>query len=132
MGIFVSLVMAVGSSFAAMNTMYAAVARRTREIGVLRVLGFSRLSIMTSFVIESVLLALLGGVLACLAALPLNGLSARIGNSVTFSTSLFQFRVTPSMMAVGLSFAAAMGLLGGLLPARAASRREALNALREL
>ena len=132
LGVFVAIVMAVGSSFAAMNTMYAAVARRTREIGVLRVLGFSGPSILTSFVIESMLLALLGGVLACLLTLPFNGLAGRMGNSVTFSSSLFQFRVTPEMIAAGLAFALIMGLLGGLLPARAASRKTVLNALRDL
>lgn len=132
LGVFVAIVMAVGSVFAAMNTMYAAVARRGREIGVLRVLGFSRASILLSFVIESLLLALVGGGLACLAVLPLNGLSNRIGNQMTFSQSLFEFRVTPEMLAGGLAFAAIMGVAGGLLPARMAARRDPLAALREL
>ena len=77
---FVAIIMAVGSSFAAMNTMYAAVARRAREIGTLRVLGFSRGSILLSFFLESVLLSALGGVLGCLLVLPLNGLTTGIGN----------------------------------------------------
>ena len=132
LGVFVAFVMAVGSMFAAMNTMYAAVARRTREIGVLRVLGFSRSSILVSFVVESMLLALAGGALACLAALPFHGLTNRIGNTVTFSQSLFQFRVTPQMIGVAMVFALVMGLLGGLWPARAAARKDPLTALRDL
>ena len=79
-GIFVAIIMAIGSSFAAMNTMYAAVARRAREIGTLRVLGFSRGSILVSFFLESVLLRALGGVLGCLLVLPLNGYTSGIGN----------------------------------------------------
>lgn len=132
LGIFVAIVMAVGSSFAAMNTMYAAVARRGREIGVLRVLGFSRPSILASFMIESTLLSLVGGALACLATLPFNGFTNRLANQVTFSQVLFEFQVTPAMLAVGMGFAALMGLLGGLLPARLAAGKDPLTALREL
>ena len=83
-GIFVAIIMAVGSAFAAMNTMYAAVARRSREIGTLRVLGFSKGSILFSFFLESVLLSALGGVLGCLLVLPLNGITTGIGNSQFF------------------------------------------------
>ncbi len=132
LGIFVAIVMAVGSVFAAMNTMYAAVARRAREIGVLRVLGFSRASILFSFVVESLLLALFGGGLACLLALPFNGVAGRMGNSVTFSQALFEFRITPQMLAAGVAFAAVMGAFGGLLPARVAARQDPMTALREL
>ena len=132
LGIFVAIVMAVGSSFAAMNTMYAAVSRRAREIGVLRVLGFSRASILFSFVIESLLLTLIGGALACLVVLPFNGLASRMGNMVTFSQSLFEFRVTPAMIAIGMAFACLMGLLGGFWPARSAARKDVLTALRDL
>ena len=81
--------MAVGSSFAAMNTMYAAVARRSKEIGTLRVLGFSRFSILLSFLSESVLLAILGGALGFLLVLPLNGTTTGIGNFTTFSDTDF-------------------------------------------
>ena len=93
--------MAVGSSFAAMNTMYAAVARRSREIGTLRVLGFSRGSILFSFFLESVLLSALGGLLGCLLVLPLNGITTGIGNFITFSEIAFNFRVTPQIMMTG-------------------------------
>ena len=87
--------MAVGSAFAAMNTMYAAVARRSREIGTLRVLGFSKGSILFSFFLESVLLSALGGVLGCLLVLPLNGITTGIGNS-NFSETAFNFHVSPA------------------------------------
>jgi putative ABC transport system permease protein len=130
-GIVVSIIMAIGSAFAAMNTMYAAVARRSREIGTLRVLGFSRGSIMVSFFIESVLLAGLGGVLGCLLVLPLNGVTTAVGNS-NFAETAFDFRITPQIMALGIAFGAALGCLGGLFPARNASKKEILTALREV
>jgi ABC-type antimicrobial peptide transport system permease subunit len=111
-----------------MNTMYAAVARRSREIGTLRVLGFSPGSIMLSFLLESVLLSLLGGVLGCLLALPLNSVTTQVG--ANFATMAFAFQVTPSTMAAGLIFAVTLGAVGGLLPARMAARKEILTALR--
>ena len=132
LGTFVAVIMAVGSSFAAMNTMYAAVARRAREIGTLRILGFSRGSILLSFVFESLLLSLLGGLLGILLVMPLNGLESGIGNSVTFSETGFDFRITPAIIGIGLGFATLMGILGGLLPARSASKADILAALREL
>ncbi len=130
-GIFVAIIMAVGSSFAAMNTMYAAVARRAREIGTLRVLGFSRGSILTSFFLESVLLAGIGGLLGCLLVLPLNGLTTAVGSS-NFSEMAFDFHVTPGIVLAGVAFAMVLGVLGGLLPARMASKKEILTALREV
>ncbi len=130
-GIFVSVIMAIGSSFAAMNTMYAAVARRAREIGTLRVLGFSRGSILVSFFAESVLLSAIGGILGCLLVLPLNGVTTGIGNSTTFSELAFNFRVTPLIMAMGVAFAMLLGAFGGLFPARSAAKKEILTALRE-
>lgn len=130
-GIFVAVIMAIGSSFAAMNTMYAAVARRSREIGTLRVLGFSQGSILFSFFLESVLLAGLGGLLGCLLVFPLNGVTTGIG-STTFSELAFAFRVTPRIMLAGLAFAAVLGAVGGLFPARMAARKEILVALREV
>lgn len=132
LGIFISIIMAVGSSFAAMNTMYAAVARRATEIGTLRVLGFSRGSILFSFFTESLLLAALGGLLGCLLVLPLNNVETGIGNFVTFSEIAFNFRVTLPIMISGVIFALFMGAIGGLLPARMAARKEILTALREI
>ena len=131
LGIFISAIMAVGSSFAAMNTMYAAVARRAKEIGTLRVLGFSRFSILTSFFLESVLLAGIGGLVGCALALPLNGMTTGVGSFTTFSEIAFNFRVTPAVMMPGVIFALVLGAVGGLLPARTAARQEILVALRE-
>ncbi len=132
LGVFISIIMAVGSSFAAMNTMYAAVARRSREIGTLRVLGFSRGSILFSFLIESVCLSVLGGLLGCLLVLPLNNITTGIGSFVTFSEIAFNFRVSPEIMLIGVLFALVMGTLGGVFPARMAARKEILTALREI
>jgi ABC-type lipoprotein release transport system permease subunit len=128
--IFVSFIMAVGAVFGAMNTMYAVVAQRTREIGTLRALGFARTSILISFVIESIFIALVAGVIGVVLALPANGLSSATGN-VTFSEIAFAFRVTPTAIAGGILFAAVMGLFGGLLPAVRAARMPILSALRE-
>lgn len=130
LGIFVSVIMAIGSSFAAMNTMYAAVARRAREIGTLRVLGFSRASILLSFFTESVLLSTLGGVIGCLLVLPLNGVTTGIGNFATFSETAFNLRVSPGIMAAGVIFAMVLGAFGGLFPATNAARKQVLTALR--
>jgi putative ABC transport system permease protein len=132
LGIFVAIIMAVGSSFAAMNTMYAAVARRSAEIGTLRVLGFSKFGIMVSFLIESLLLSLLGGAIGCLLVLPLNNFTTGIGSFVTFSEFTFDFRITPGIMFTGVVFALVMGALGGLFPAASAARKEILTALREI
>ena len=130
LGMFVALIMAVGSCFAAMNTMYTAVARRAREVGTLRLLGFSRGSILLSFVLESLFLSLVGGIVGVLLVLPLNGVQSRIGNQITFSETMFSFEVAPQSMAMGIAFAAVMGIVGGLLPARLASGRSILDSLR--
>lgn len=130
MGTLVAAIMAVGSCFAAMNTMYASVARRSREIGTLRILGFSKASILFSFVLESAFLAALGGVAGCLLVLPLNGLESGIGSFTTFAETAFKFRVTLRDMAAGVAFAIVVGVIGGLFPAAAAARKQILAALR--
>jgi ABC-type lipoprotein release transport system permease subunit len=130
MGMLVAAIMAVGSAFAAMNTMYAAVARRASEIGTLRVLGFSRGSILASFLVESLLLSILGGIAGCLLVLPLNNLKTGIGSFTTFAEMTFTLTVTPAVLAIGLSFALLIGALGGFLPAHAAARKQILAALR--
>ena len=132
LGFFISIIMAVGSGFAATNTMYAAVARRSREIGTLRVLGFSRGSILLSFLGESLLLSLLGGILGCLLVLPLSGMTTGMTNFATFSEVAFSFKVTPAIMVAGVCFAMLLGALGGYFPARSASKKEILTALREI
>jgi len=131
LGFFISTIMAVGSGFAAANTMYAAVARRAREIGTLRVLGFSRGSILLSFFGESLLLSVIGGVLGCLLVLPLNGITTGMINFVTFSETAFNFTITPLIMLAGVGFAMILGALGGFFPARGAAKKEILTALRE-
>ena len=130
MGLLVCTIMAVGSSFAAMNTMYAAVARRSADIGMLRVLGFSRAGILTSFLVESLILSVTGGAAGCLLALPLNNFQTRIGSFVTFSEISFSLRMTPEVLAVGVGFGMLMGVIGGLFPARSAARKEILAAFR--
>ena len=127
---FVAVVMGIGAVFGAMNTMYAIVSQRTREIGTLRALGFSRFSILFSFVLESVLLAIVGGLLGCLVALPMNGFTAATGTNA-FSELAFAFKVTPTLLIIGLIFAVLMGIVGGLLPALRASRMPITRALRE-
>ena len=125
-----AVVMGIGAVFGAMNTMYALVAARTREIGTLRALGFSRRSVLLSFVTESAFLALVGGVLGCLLALPANGITSAT-NGANFSELAFAFRITPFALGIGIAFALVMGLLGGLLPAFRAARMPITTALRE-
>ena len=132
LGIFVAIIMGIGSSFAAMNTMYAAVAHRSNEIGTLRVLGFSRREILASFLVESVIVALLGGMVGCLLVLPLHNMTSGIGSFSTFSETTFQFRVTPAIMGTGMLFALFMGAFGGVLPARNAAVKEIVVALRSV
>jgi putative ABC transport system permease protein len=128
---FVAIVMGIGAVFGAMNTMYGIVASRTREVGTLRALGFSRFSILISFLLESVLLALVGGLLGCLLALPMNGFTGATGNTASFSELAFAFRITPPTLISGVIFAGLMGLFGGLLPAFRAARMPITTALRE-
>jgi len=132
LGIFVAIIMGIGACFGGMNTMYASVAHRTREIGTLRALGFSKLAIMTSFVIESMMLALLGGVAGCLLALPVNGIATGTMNFRTFSELAFSFRITPDLLLSALIFSLVLGLIGGLLPSRLAARMPITKALREI
>jgi putative ABC transport system permease protein len=129
-GSFVAIIMAIGSSFAAMNTMYAAVAYRSREIATLRIIGFSRPSILTSFVIEALLLSLLGAIVGIVLILPFNGMSTGIGNSLTFSETVFSLHLTWGVALAAVGFALIMGLLGGFAPAWHAARQDILTSLR--
>jgi putative ABC transport system permease protein len=129
-GVFIAAFLTFGAMFAAANTMYAAVASRSREIGTLRAIGFRRRSILFSFLLESVLLCVLGGILGCLATLPFNGLSTGTANWATFSEITFSFRFGPRVMLQGLCLALAMGVLGGLFPAIRAVRLNTATALR--
>jgi putative ABC transport system permease protein len=130
LAVFIAFIMAVGAAFAGMNTMYAAVARRTKEIGTLRVLGFSRLSILTAFVLESVVIAILGVGIGIVLALPLNFVSTGTSNFTNFSEIAFNFRVTPDLMLWALVFGVTIGFLGSLLPSIRASRYKIVDALR--
>jgi putative ABC transport system permease protein len=130
-GTLVAIIMAIGSCFAAMNTMYAAVAYRSREIATLRVIGFSRPSILASFVFESVLLSLLGAAVGIVLMLPMNGMTTGTNNPVTFSEAVFSLRMTPAVLGSAVLFAVIMGLFGGIAPAWHAARREILASLRD-
>jgi len=132
LGFFVCIVMAVGSCFAAMNTMYAAVARRAKEVGTLRILGFTQGSILLSFFLESILLSLLGGLIACIAVIPLNTITTGVGNFATFSETSFNIHIGPEVMIIGVLFSLILGAVGGLLPARQAAKKEILTSLREV
>ena len=129
-GWVVGVIMAIGSIFAAMNTMYAAVAYRGREIATLRVIGFSRPAILTSFVFESLLIAFLGALVGILLMLPFNGMQTGTSNAVTFSEVVFALRITPAVATRAIIFALIMGFVGGLAPAWHAARQNILNALR--
>jgi len=132
LGTIVAVVMGIGAVFGALNTMYAAVAERSREIATLRAIGFGAGSIVVSFVLEALLIALAGGVIGCVAVLPLNGLTTGTLNWETFSHLAFAFRVTPPLLGLGIAFALVMGLVGGVPPAIRAARRPVAAALREL
>lgn len=132
LGNFLAIAMSVGAIFAAMNTMYASVGARTREIGTLRVLGFRRRSVVASFLVEGAFLASLGGLLGCALSLFMNGYAVGTLSFSTFSETVFEFRVTPWLMAKGLVFSIVVGLLGTLFPAIRASRLPVISALKSL
>jgi putative ABC transport system permease protein len=132
LGGLVAIVMGLGAILGALNTMYSAVAERSREIAVLRALGFGRGSVVLSFVAEALCIALVGGIIGCIAVLPVNGVTTGTINWQTFSHLSFAFRITPDLLMLGLVFAVFMGLLGGLPPAVRASRANVATTLRAL
>ena len=129
-GVFITVIMAVGAVFGAANTMYAAIGARTREIATLLVLGFQPAAVMTSFVAESVIISVIGGLVGCLLALPMNGITSSTTNFQSFSEMAFQFRVTPMILAQGVLFSALLGLIGGFFPALKAARQSLSRSLR--
>ena len=131
-GYVIGAFLTLGAMFAAANTMYAAVASRQRDIGTLRALGFDRGSVLFSFLFESVVLCLAGGLLGCLATLPFHGLSTGTANWATFSEITFAFRFGPAVLLRGMLMALAMGVLGGLFPAVRATQMSIVNALRQV
>jgi putative ABC transport system permease protein len=129
----VSILMAIGAVFAALNTMYSAVAARTREIATLRAIGFRPGVVALATLIESTVLALIGGLIgAAVAYLVFNGFTVSTLNGASFSQVVFDFAVTPDLLRQGLVAALLIGLLGGLLPAVRAARMPVVTALREL
>lgn len=131
LGLFVTSIMALGAMFGALNTMYAAVGARTKEIGTLLAIGFSRGSLLVSFLVESVLLSLVGGLIGCILALPVRGFTTGTMSFETFSELAFRFQITPGMLLAGLAFSALMGLVGGFFPARKAASMPIIESLRE-
>jgi ABC-type lipoprotein release transport system permease subunit len=131
LGFSVAVIMAIGSAAAATNTMYAAVARRSKEIGTLRSIGFGRTAVLWSFMLESICLSLVGGLAGVLLTLPINGLTTGIGSFVTFSEVAFKFKVDGFAIACGLLFAAIIGAIGGFLPAWAAAKKNIVSAMRD-
>lgn len=131
LGLVVAIILAIGAIFGAMNTMYSAVARRTREVGTLRVLGFSRGSVLTAFMLESAMLGLAGGVIGELLAIAVAqgvGLQSRL---MSVGNILFSFRLPWSSFGVGLAAALAIGIAGGMIPAWNASRLDVIDSLRD-
>jgi len=130
---FLAGAMSIGAVFAAMNTMYAAVGARTREVGTLRVLGFRRRTLLLSFMIEGAILSLFGGLLGCaLAYFYVNGKTTGTLNFQSFSEVVFEFRVTPELMGRGLIFAVVVGTIGSFLPALRAARLPVISSLKSI
>jgi putative ABC transport system permease protein len=132
LGGLVVLIMGVGAVIGALNTMYAMISERSREIGTMRAIGFSQFSIVLSFVFEALVIAFIGGVIGCVSVLKLNGYTTGTMNMQTFSHVAFAFQITPILLAVGILFALLMGVVGGVPPAIRAARRPVALALREL
>jgi putative ABC transport system permease protein len=132
LGGLVAAVMAIGAVFGALNTMYSAVAERGREIATMRALGFSSWSVILSFLFEALLISFIAGIIGCVVVLPLNGMTTQTMNFSTFSNIAFAFKITFNLLVMGVIFALAMGVLGGLLPAVRAALRPVAVSLREL
>jgi putative ABC transport system permease protein len=132
LGGLVAIIMAIGAVFGALNTMYSAVAERGREIATMRALGFTTSNVILSFLFEALVISFLGGLIGCLAVLPLNGLTTNTMNWQTFSNVAFAFKITFDLLLMGVLFALVMGVLGGLLPAVRAAIQPVAVALREL
>lgn len=130
LGISISVIFSIGAVIGAMITMYASVASRTGEIGTLRALGFSRRSILAAFMLESLLLGLVGGLVGLVAASFMQALSISTMNFQTFAEIAFSFTLTPKIVVAALVFSLAMGFVGGFLPAARAARMKIVDALR--
>lgn len=132
-GFGIAALMGIGAVFGAILTMYTAVSTRAREIATLRALGFNTTSVLVSVLSESIALAAIGGAIGgVLAYVAFNGYQTSTMNFSTFSQVAFAFQVTPQLLGMGLTYALAMGLIGGLFPALRAARLPIPSALREL
>ena len=132
LGGLVAAIMAVGAVFGALNTMYSAIAERGREIATMRAVGYSSWNVVLSFLFEALSISFVGGILGCLAVLPLNGLTTNTMNFQTFANVAFAFKITFDLLLLGVVFGLVMGVLGGMLPAIRAATRPVAVALREL
>jgi putative ABC transport system permease protein len=132
LGNFLATAMSIGAIFSAMNTMYASVGARTREVGTLRVLGFRRRTVLISFLIEGAFLALIGGALGAVLSMPINGLATGTLSFDNFSEQVFEFRITPLLIAKGLVFSMIVGVIGSFLPALRAARLPVIASLKSL
>jgi ABC-type antimicrobial peptide transport system permease subunit len=130
LGTTISVIFSIGAIIGAMITMYASVASRTAEIGTLRALGFSRAAILIAFLVEALLLGLLGGIIGLAAASAMQAISISTMNFQTFAELAFSFTLTLKIVAASLLFALAMGFIGGFLPAVRAARLKIVDALR--
>ena len=130
LGTTISVIFSVGAIIGAMITMYASVAARTAEIGTLRALGFPRTAILVAFLVEALLLGLIGGAVGLVAASFMQAISISTVNFQTFAELAFSFALTPGIVAASLAFALAMGFVGGFLPAARAARMKIVDALR--
>jgi ABC-type antimicrobial peptide transport system permease subunit len=130
LGLFLAIIMGIGAVFTATNTMLAALAARTHEIGILVSLGFRPYAVFASFMLEALLLGLIGGLAGCLLALPIHGTDTGTMNFQTFTEVAFAFRITPEVLLKAVFFALVLGLLGGAWPALRAARMRPTQALR--
>jgi len=132
-GLFLAVILAVGAGFGAANTMYAAVSARSKEIGTLRAIGFSRIAILIAYMGEALVLGALGGIVGILITyFAMNGVNTGTINWQSFSEVSFAFRVTPILAVIAIAFASVIGALGGLLPATLAARARITQALRQI
>ncbi|MDH4158294.1 MAG: ABC transporter permease, partial [candidate division Zixibacteria bacterium] len=130
MGIAVSIIFSLGAVVGAMITMYSSVANRTIEIGTLRALGFSRTKVLSAFLLEAVIISIIGGLLGLLTASLLRFVEVSTTNWNTFAELAFSFEISWNIVGGALLFAVLMGIVGGFLPAVRASRFRIVNALR--
>jgi ABC-type antimicrobial peptide transport system permease subunit len=130
LGTTISVIFSIGAVIGAMITMYASVASRTAEIGTLRALGFSRTAILVSFLVEALLLGAIGGIVGLVAASFMQALAISTTNFATFAEIAFSFTLTSGIVVASLTFALAMGFVGGFLPAARAARLKIVDALR--